>query len=100
MKRDGISILVTCLYYMIEAKPENLIGDRAYDSDPLDEELQNDGIEMRRTVPTAVSRTRRIRRRLSHYMNAGWSSASSPGYKCNVAAHDFLGFVQLGVENL
>src|SRR6266536_962193 len=26
-------------FYMIEAKPENLIGDRAYDSDPLDEEL-------------------------------------------------------------
>jgi hypothetical protein len=23
-----------------------LIGDRAYDSDPLDEELRNDGIEM------------------------------------------------------
>ena len=33
-------------FYMIEAKPENLIGDRAYDSDPLDEELRNDGIEM------------------------------------------------------
>ena len=31
---------------MIEAKAENLIGDRAYDSDPLDEELRNDGIEM------------------------------------------------------
>ena len=30
-------------FYMIEAKPENLIGDRAYDSDPLDEELRNDG---------------------------------------------------------
>jgi hypothetical protein len=30
---------------MIEAKPENLIGDRAYDSDPLDEELRKDGIE-------------------------------------------------------
>ena len=28
-------------FYMIEAKPENLIGDRAYDSDPLDEELRN-----------------------------------------------------------
>ena len=27
-------------FYMIEAKPENLIGDRAYDSDPLDEELR------------------------------------------------------------
>ena len=33
-------------FYMIEAKSENLIGDRAYDSDPLDEELRNDGIEM------------------------------------------------------
>jgi len=26
-------------FYMIEAKPENLIGDRGYDSDKLDEEL-------------------------------------------------------------
>jgi hypothetical protein len=33
-------------FYMIEAKPENLIGDRAYDSDRLDEELHRDGIEM------------------------------------------------------
>ena len=33
-------------FYMIEAKPENLIGDRAYHSDPLDEELHQDGIEM------------------------------------------------------
>jgi len=33
-------------FYMIEAKPENLIGDRAYDSDKLDEELKKDGIEM------------------------------------------------------
>jgi hypothetical protein len=31
---------------LIEAKPENLIGDRAYDSDPLDAELRKDGIEM------------------------------------------------------
>jgi len=31
---------------MIEAKPENLIRDRAYDSDKLDEELRQDGIEM------------------------------------------------------
>src|SRR5260221_7980602 len=29
-------------FYMIEAEPENLIGDRAYDSDPLDEELRRD----------------------------------------------------------
>jgi transposase len=33
-------------FYMIEAKPENLIGDRAYDSDPLDEELRQRGVEM------------------------------------------------------
>src|SRR5215472_11707062 len=36
-----------CLdFYMIEAKPENLIGDRAYDSDPLDEQLRRHSIEM------------------------------------------------------
>ena len=44
---------------MIEAGPENLIGDRAYDSDPLDEELRNDGIEMiaphRNPIPTVTS---------------------------------------------
>jgi len=33
-------------FYMVEAKPENLIGDRAYDSDKLDEELRQEGIEM------------------------------------------------------
>ena len=33
-------------FYMIEAKPENLIGDRAYDRDPLDEEVRKDGIAM------------------------------------------------------
>ena len=30
----------------IEEKPERLIGDRAYDSDPLDASLQKQGIEM------------------------------------------------------
>jgi transposase len=33
-------------FYMIEAKPENLIGDRAYDSDALDQELRRDGVEL------------------------------------------------------
>jgi transposase len=45
-------------FYMIEAKPENLIGDRAYDSDKLDEELGKDGIEM-----IAPHRSNRKRRR-------------------------------------
>ena len=29
-------------FYMIEAKLENLIGDRAYESDPLDAELRKE----------------------------------------------------------
>jgi transposase len=33
-------------FYMIEAKPQNLIGDKAYDSDALDEELKKDGVEL------------------------------------------------------
>jgi transposase len=33
-------------FYMIEAKPEKLIGDKAYDSDGLDEALEKQGVEM------------------------------------------------------
>ena len=31
---------------MIEAKPENLIGDKGYDSDGLDEAMKKQGVEM------------------------------------------------------
>jgi hypothetical protein len=61
-------------FYMIEAKPENLIGDRAYDSDPLDDELRRDGIEM--IAP----------RRLSRTCHAGSSSASSLGSNGSAAS--------------
>jgi hypothetical protein len=50
--------------YMIEAKPESLIGDRAYD-----EELRKDGIEM--IAPHRSNRSKpptQDRRRLSRYM--------------------------------
>jgi transposase len=47
-------------FYMIEAKPENLVGDRAYDSDPLDESLRQDGIEM--IAPHRSSRVADARR--------------------------------------
>ena len=41
------SLVQLCFdFYMIEAKPENLIGDRAYDSDALDEDLRHEGINM------------------------------------------------------
>jgi len=54
-------------FYMIEAKPENLIGDRAYDSDKLDEELRQEGIEMisphrRGRVKPRTQDGRRLRR--------------------------------------
>ncbi len=57
-------------FYMIEAKPENLIGDRAYDSDPLDEELlKRTAFEM--IAPHRFNRTLKPptqdRRRLSRY---------------------------------
>jgi transposase len=39
-------VQLTFDFYMIEAKPANLIGDCAYDSDQLDEELKKEGIEM------------------------------------------------------
>jgi transposase len=60
-------------FYMIEAKPENLIGDRAYDSDPLDHALRQDGIEMiaphrsNRTKPPTQDR-RRLRRFLRRWL--------------------------------
>jgi hypothetical protein len=39
-------VQLTFDFYMIEAKPEKLIGDKAYDSDILDAELADEGIEM------------------------------------------------------
>lgn len=44
-------------FYMIEALPEKLIGDKAYDSDRLDAELAGQGVEM--IAPHKVNRTRR-----------------------------------------
>jgi transposase len=44
-------------FYLLEAKPEHLIGDRAYDSDGLDAALREDGVE--RIAPHR--RTRRVK---------------------------------------
>jgi transposase len=54
-------------FYMIEAKPENLIGDKAYDSDQLDEQLRRDDIEI--IAPHRSDRKRKTqdRRRLRRY---------------------------------
>lgn len=50
-------VQLTFDFYMVEAKPENLIGDKAYDSDHLDEELRQQGIRM-------IAPHRRNRRKL------------------------------------
>jgi IS5 family transposase len=74
-------------FYMIEAKPENLIGDRAYDSDPLDVELRRDGIQM--IAPHRSNRSKPATqdgRRLSDTQGGGWSSASSHGFNGSVAS--------------
>jgi hypothetical protein len=52
-------------FYMIEAKPENLIGDCAYETDPFDEELRRDGIEM--IAPHRANRSKPSTRRLSRF---------------------------------
>ena len=89
---------------MIEAKPENLIGDRAYDSDPLDAELRKDGIEM--IAPHRGNRSKpatQDRRRLSRYMRRWlverffawiqWQRRILIRWEYH--AYNFLGFVQL-----
>ena len=39
-------VQLTFDFYMIEAKPEKLIGEKAYDSDDLDDDLGKQGIDM------------------------------------------------------
>jgi transposase len=91
-------------FYMIEAKPENLIGDRAYDSDPLDEEMRKDGIEM--IAPHRSNRCKpptQDRRRLRRYMRRWlverffawiqWQRRILVRWEYHT--QNFLGFVQL-----
>jgi transposase len=52
-------------FYMLEAKPEHLIGDRAYDSDGLDKDLQQAGVNMiapHRATRLKTQDGRRLRR--------------------------------------
>ena len=91
-------------FYMIEAKPENLIGDRAYDSDKLDEELRKDGIEM--IAPHRSNRKKRKTqdgRRLRRYERR-WLVERFFAWiqwqrrlliRWEYYAENFLGFVQL-----
>jgi len=91
-------------FYMIEAKPENLIGDRAYDSDPLDHTLRQDGIEMiaphrsnRKKQPTQDGRRLRrfLRRWLVERFFAWIQWQRRILVRWEFYPENFLGFVQL-----
>lgn len=87
----------------VEPLPEKLIGDTAYDSDPLDAELAEMGVEMisphhpRRTRKTQDFRKlRRYRRRWHIERLFAWLMRSRrlvTRYECK--AQNYLGFLQL-----
>jgi len=90
--------------YMIEAKPDKLIGDRAYDSDPLDAQLSEEGIEM--IAPHRKNRKKRKTqdgRRLRRYQRRwlverffAWLQWQRRVLvRWEYYADNFLGFVQL-----
>ena len=91
-------------FYMVEAKPENLIADKAYDSDPLDKELSVEGIET--IAPHRKNRKKRKAqdgRRLRQYQRRrmverfiAWLQWQRRGLvRWEYYAENFFGFVQL-----
>jgi transposase len=97
-------VQLTFDFYMIEAKPENLIGDKAYDSDKLDEELRQQGIRMiaphrskRRKLRTQDGR--RLRRHQRRWLVERFFSWIQWHRRILIRweyyAQNFLGFVQL-----
>jgi transposase len=90
-------------FYMIEAKPENLIGDRAYDSDALDQELKQEGVEMiaphrsnRKLKTQDGRRLRRYARRWIVERFFAWLQWKRRLLvRWEYYASNFLGFVQL-----
>ncbi len=97
-------VQLTFDFYMIEAKPQNLIGDKAYDSDPLDEQLKSEGIEMiaphksnRVRAPTQDGRRlRRYQRRWIVERFFAWMQWHRRLLtRWEYYPNNFLGFVQL-----
>lgn len=96
-------------FYMIEAKPENLIGDKAYDSDQLDDDLREKGIEM--IAPHRKNRKKRKTqdgRRLRRYQRR-WMVERFFAWiqwqrrvliRWEYYAENFFGFVQLACMQL
>lgn len=88
----------------LEAQPERLIGDKAYDSDRLDDRLRERGIEM--IAPNRENRKktqdgrslRRYRRRWQVERLFAWLyNFRRLGIRYEYHAENFLGMVQLGL---
>jgi transposase len=90
-------------FYMIEAKPEKLIGDKAYDSDRLDDSLKDQGTEMiaphrsNRSLKTQDGRRLRpyARRWLVERFFAWLQWKRRLVVRWEYYASNFLGFVEL-----
>jgi transposase len=91
-------------FYMIEAKPEDLIGDRPYDSDKLDGELRQDGIKMiarhrRNRLKPKTQDGRRLRRHQRRWLVERFFAWIRWQRRLLVRweyyAENFLGFVRL-----
>jgi transposase len=109
--RRAMALLATVLslvqlsfdFYMLEARPENLIGDRAYDSDGLDDDLKQDCINMiaphRSTRKLKTQDGRHLRRYERRWLVERflawlqWKRRLLIRWKYDTA--NFLGFVQL-----
>jgi transposase len=88
----------------VKKLPKRLIGDRAYDSDPLDAELKKMGVEMiaphrtnRRVTPTQDGRPlRRYKRRWHVERLFAWLQCSRrPITRFEHNAKNFLAFIKL-----
>ncbi len=88
----------------VEGKPERLIGDRAYDSDPLDAELREEGIEMiaphrrnRKKKTQDGRKLRRYKRRWKIERLFAWlHNFRRLVIRYERRAENYLGFVRLG----
>lgn len=89
----------------VAAGPERLIGDRAYDSDRLDAELEKQGIEMitphKRNRTRSVTQDGRKLRRFQHRWKVERLFAWLHNFRRLVTRYElrvenFLGFVHLG----
>jgi transposase len=90
---------------VVDDRPEHLIGDKAYDSDPLDERLASQGIELiaphranRKKAKTQDGRPlRRYKRRWKVERLFAWlQNFRRVLVRHEYHAENYLGFVQLG----